>query len=264
MELTVDGQRAYIYTGTQAVDPTRPSVVFVHGAALDHTVWILQSRYFAYHGCNSLAVDLPGHGRSEGTPPADIQAMADWLLRLLDAAGLERAAIVGHSMGSLAALEAAARYCERVSRIALLGCASPMAVSEALLNAAQANDHAAIDMITVWGHSIAAHFGGNPAPGLWMVGGSLRLLEQAAPGVLYNDLKACNDYRHGLEAAARVRCPALLVLGKRDMMTPPRAARSLSAALAHVQTVFLDGCGHMMFYERPNETLDALIDFLLA
>lgn len=174
MELTVDEKTVYAYTGTQPLRPDLDTLVFIHGAGADHSIWILQSRYFAYHDHNVLALDLPGHGRSEGEPLTSIADLADWLQRVLDAAGVARAALIGHSMGSLAALETAVRYPDRVSVLALLGTSVPMPVSEHLLTAAAANDHAAIDMITVWAHSMNTHIGGNRAPGLWVAGGAMR------------------------------------------------------------------------------------------
>jgi pimeloyl-ACP methyl ester carboxylesterase len=262
MEFTVDDRVVYAYTGTRPLVPEQNTVVFIHGAAMDHSVWVLQSRYFAFHGRNVLAVDLPGHGRSAGPALASIGAMADWLVALLDAAGVKTAALVGHSMGSLVALEAAARYPERVQALALLGCAFPMAVAKPLLETAQADDPAAIEMIVAWGHGPAAQLGGNRAPGLWMTGGGRRLLEKALPGVLYNDLKACNDYQDGLASAAQVRCPTLLVLGKRDLMTPPRAVQGLLDVMKNARLVLLENCGHMLFYEQPDETLDALLGWV--
>jgi pimeloyl-ACP methyl ester carboxylesterase len=262
MELAVDGKTVYAYTAARSLSANAPSVVFLHGAANDHSVWALQSRYFAYHGRNALAVDLPGHGRSAGEPLPTISALADWTTRLLDAASIERAALVGHSMGSLIALEAAARHPQRAEKLALLGSAFPMRVSETLLNAAHANDHAALDMITLWGHSPQAQLGGNPVPGLWMTGNYLRLIERAKPGVLFTDLKACNDYRDGLESAPRVTCPTLVLSGKRDVMTPARAAQALAGKLNNSKTVTLDGTGHALMTEQPDRVLDALIGFL--
>ena len=259
MELRIVGQPGYAYTGNRPHQQDQPVLVFIHGAGMDHSVWLLQSRYFAHHGYSVLAVDLPGHGRSGGEALDNIPALANWTAALLDAVGAERAALVGHSMGSLVALETAARYPGRVRALALLGSAVPMPVGPPLLAAAEQNDHAAIDMITLWGHAERAQFGGHRVPGLWMTGSAERLLERAAPGVLYRDLRACNNYRHGLESAARVQCPGCLILGNEDRMTPPRAARQLAETLARAQTVLLDDCGHMMMVEKPEQTLDALI-----
>ncbi|MGA7813275.1 alpha/beta fold hydrolase, partial [Caballeronia sp.] len=79
MMLDVNGAQAYAYTGGNAFDPSRPAAVFIHGAQHDHSVWALQSRYFAYHGLSVLAVDLPGHSRSAGPALRSIGALADWI-----------------------------------------------------------------------------------------------------------------------------------------------------------------------------------------
>ena len=262
MELRIDGRRAFAATYGREPDPSLPNVLFVHGAAMDRTVWTLFGRYFTRHGRNAIAVDLPGHGRSEGPPLASIPAMADWLAALLDAAGLDTAFLVGHSMGSLAVLDAAARHPERAKGIALVGTSAPMPVTDALLDPARANEHLALDLVTLWGHSPRAHVGGFSVPGMWMTGGGLRLVERAAPGVLFTDLSACNDYAEGIERAREVTCKVLLVLGERDSMTPARAARGLEAALPEARRMVVRHGGHQLMSERPNQVLDALAEFV--
>ena len=260
-DFVVDGRRVFAYTAAHAIDPAKPTIVFAHGAGLDHSWWALQSRYFGYHGRNVLALDLPGHGRSEGPPLARIETMADWVVRVLDAAHIERASLVGHSMGSLVALECAARHPARIEKIALLGTAYPMKVADPFLNAAQANEQTAYDMETIWGHAPQVPFGGNPNPGMWMYGDTLARLARLAPGVLYADLKACNDYVEGLASAAKVKCPALFIVGRRDQMTPPKAAQALAATVAGSRTVQLASSGHSLMAEAPDAVLDTLIEF---
>ena len=262
LELAVEGSAVFAATGGRDFDPTLPTILFLHGASMNRTVWSAQARWFAHHGHSVLAVDLPGHGRSAGPLLQTIGDIADWLVRVLDAAGVATAALAGHSMGSLPVLEAAARHPSRTGRIALLGTSIPMPVADALLENARANSHAAFDMVTVWGHSRSAQLGGCTVPGVWITGGGMRLLERGGEGVLYNDMKTCNDYTTGLEAAASVTCPATLILGDGDMMTPPRNAKALLEALPDARMIVLDGCGHMMMAEQPNQTLDALIDAL--
>lgn len=262
MRLTVQSHETFVYTAGRDIDLSLPSVVFIHGAANDHSVWALQSRYFAYHGWNALAVDLPGHGTSRGKPHAAVGAMADWIAALLDELKIERAAIIGHSMGSLAALETAARYPQKISKLVMVGTAVPMAVSDTLLNAALANDHAAFDMVNIWGHTAAAQIGSNPLPGVWMAGDFLRLLEKSKPDVLGNDLKACNDYRDGIAAAAKVSRPTLLLLGKNDMMTSPKMTKELTTAMKDCRVVVLERSGHIPMAEEPDATLEALKNFL--
>jgi pimeloyl-ACP methyl ester carboxylesterase len=262
MRVAVAGGDVYAYSGARPFDAALPTAVFVHGAANDHSVWALQSRYFAHHGRNVLAVDLPGHGRSGGKPLASVEAIADWMALLLDAAGAGTAALVGHSMGSLAVLECAARHPDLVSRIALIGPAVPMIVADALIDAAQRNDHAAFEFINGWSFSAGKQLGGNRVPGVWLMGNAMRLMERTKPGVLHTDLLACNRYASGLEAATKVRCPALVVLGARDLMAPPRNAQALIQALPDARVVTLPGCGHAAMAEEPDAVLDALRAFL--
>jgi pimeloyl-ACP methyl ester carboxylesterase len=264
LRVQVAGSDVYAYTGSRPFDAALPTIVFVHGAANDHSVWALQSRYFAHHGRNVLAVDLPGHGRSGGDALPSVEAIADWLPALLDAAGVPAAALIGHSLGALAVLAAAARQPARVTRIVLLGPAVPMPVSDVLLDAAKANDHVAYELINGWSHSPGKQLGGSPVPGMWLMGSGMRLMERTRPGVLYTDLAACHTYADGLIAAAAVRCPALLILGARDLMAPPKGAPALIAALADARVVTLPDCGHALMAEQPDAVLDALAAFLPA
>ena len=262
MYLSVDDKKIYAYTASHAFDANKPTVVFIHGAANDHSVWALQSRYYAYHGWNAFAVDLPGHGKSAGPACKSIGDLSAWLIRFLDAAGAGNAALVGHSMGSLVALETAARHPQRIRKLAMIGTSVPIQVSEALLNASKANDHAAYEMINVYAHNNTAQLGGNRAPGMWMMGAAMRLMERSGDGVLHADFSACNDYVTGLDAAQDVKCPVLLVLGKRDLMTPMKAAKELAGRLQDVKVVALEGTGHALMSEKPDDVLDSLISFL--
>jgi pimeloyl-ACP methyl ester carboxylesterase len=262
VQLNVDGDAIYAYTGARAFIAAQPWLVFVHGAAHDHSVWALQSRYFAHHGHNVLAIDLPGHGRSTGAPLPSIEAIAQWLARVLDAAGATVAVMIGHSMGALAVLECAARFPERVAKIALLGPAVPMPVSDELLAAAKADDHVAFELINGWSHSAGKQLGGNQVPGAWMTGAALRLMERSRPGALYADLNACRGYVDGLRAATQVRCPTLVILGARDLMAPPKGAQPMLDALTGKRVHLLPKTGHAMMAEQPDAVLDALRSFL--
>ena len=263
MELALTGGKAFAYTAAHALRPGLRTIVFVHGAGLDHSWWGLQSRYFGYHGYNVLAVDLPGHGRSEGPALASVGEMAGWVFALLKELKIAKAALVGHSMGALTALEFAARYPETTERIALIGVAYPMKVSDAFLDAARRNDPVAYDMDVIWAHAAQTPLSGNPNPGMWMYGDTLARLSRLAPGVLHAGLAACNAYADGMEAAAKVKCPALFVLGARDMMTPPKGAQALAKAMADSRTVTIEPSGHSLMAEAPDATLNALIAFLL-
>jgi pimeloyl-ACP methyl ester carboxylesterase len=260
MKLVVDGRTAYAYTGGRPFDANAPCVVFVHGALHDHSVWTLLARWTAHHGFSALAVDQPGHGRSDGPPLASIAALADWLLALLAAAGVQRAYLVGHSMGSLIALEAAARAPELAAGLVMLGTACPMKVSDALLATARDEPARAIAMVNAFSHSSHAAKPSYPGPGAWLHGANSALMhriQDGAEGNLFeHDFRVCDAYANGLEAAAKVRCPAHLILGRRDVMTPPRAAKELAAALR--ATVTSIDAGHALMQEAPDAVLAAL------
>jgi len=258
MRLTVNGTVVNVATGGKPHSAGQPFAVLIHGAGLDHTTWALQSRWLAFHGWNVLAVDLPGHGTSVGAPLTSIRASADWLVALLDVAGAASASLIGHSMGALIALETAAVAPTRVSHLVLIGAAATMPVHPDLLAAAAANDHAAIDMVNIWGFGFRAGLGANRAPGVWMAGVGERLLEKSSPGVLSADLSACNDYGNGLEAAATVGAPSLVICGERDQMTPLKNARVLASALPKGALLVVPGAGHMLTTECPDEVLTAL------
>ena len=259
MKFTVEGRDAFAATGGRPFDPARPALVFVHGAGMDHTVWTLQTRYFAHHGWSVLALDLPGHAGSAGPALQDVPAMAAWVRSAAAAAGAERFALVGHSLGALIALEAAV---EGALGLAMLGAAAAMPVNPALQAAADGGDHGAVEAMVGWGFGRPAQIGGNRAPGSWASGAGLRTLERGLKGPLGVDLKASNGYAGAKEAAARVSCPVLILAGDDDRMTPLKGAKDLAGAFAHATLQVLPATGHMMSIERSDETLDALRDFL--
>ncbi|WGG53274.1 alpha/beta fold hydrolase [Rugamonas sp. DEMB1] len=264
MLLTVQGVDAYCYTGGKPFDAALPTVVFLHGAQNDHSVWALQSRYFAHHGFGVLAVDLPGHGRSKGAAKTSVEELAAWLLELLDAAGVDQAALFGHSMGSLIALEASHQAPQRVRQLGLLGSTYPMKVSDTLLETSRSDEQAAIDMVNIWSHSSIAQKPSFPGPGFYAMGGAMRLKQRIAQinpaQVFYTDFFACNAYANGEAAAKAVRCPTLFIFGLRDMMTPPRSTKLLTSSIAHGKVVQVDA-GHELMAEQPDAVLDALVGF---
>lgn len=262
MEFTVDGAAISATTGGRPLDPGKPLIMFLHGAALDRTSWQLQTRYFSHSGYSVMAVDLPGHGRSNEPPRSSIESYAEWVSRLVVAAGFEQAHLVGHSMGGLIALEAAARFSRSVSTLTMIGGATAIPVHPALLAAAEAGDHLAYELMASWGHGRRSHLGGHQTPGIWMMGATIRLWERSRPGVLAADLHACNDYSHGVEAADAVTCPSLLISGTLDVMTPYRAAEPLRHNLGDVREVMIEGAGHVMMTEHPDQVIDALAAFL--
>lgn len=270
MYLQVNGTQTYCYTGGKAFDAAKPTVVFVHGVINDHSVWILQSRYLANHGFNVLAVDLPGHCKSGGEAPSSVEEAADFIVALLDAAGVQKTVLVGHSWGSLIAMEAAARLQERVSHLVLVGTAFPMKVSPALIEASLNQPLKALTMVNVFSRSTLAAPPSALGPGTWVYGGSMALgkrvlASNTAVNVFHRGFVACDRYAGGEAAMAAITCPVLFLLGAQDQMTQPRAAQGLiktaQAAGKAVQVVTLP-VGHHQMTETPDLTLFAIRDFL--
>jgi pimeloyl-ACP methyl ester carboxylesterase len=261
MKLTVQGREAYAYTGGKPFDATLPCVVFIHGAMNDHSVWTLLARWCAHHGHSVLAMDLPGHMRSAGPALTAVEAMADWVLAVMDAAGVQRAVLVGHSMGSLVALAAAAQAPDRATALALVGTCVPMPVPQALLDLSRADPLAAIDRVVTFSFSTLAAKPSYPGPGVWLRGAARALMRQvlAAQGdaeLFHTDFTACNRYSAGLLAASSVTCPSHLVLGQFDQMTQPKGARAVADALgAQVHTL---PAGHHLMAESPDAILHTL------
>jgi pimeloyl-ACP methyl ester carboxylesterase len=267
MELQVNGHSSYCYTGGRPFDAAKPALLFIHGVLNDHSGWILQSRYFAHHGWNVLALDLPGHGRSAGAAPQSVQQAAAFVLALMDAAGLERVALVGHSFGSLIALEAAGAAPQRVDRLALLGTAFPMRVSPALLELSKNDPMKAIEMTTVFSHALMAPPPSALGPGTWVRGTSRALMRRLQAGnravnLLHTGFAACNSYDNGLVQIGKVLCPIRFVLGLGDSMTQTQAAQSLIDALPAGADVVRVAGGHQMMAEAPEQVLAALVEFL--
>jgi pimeloyl-ACP methyl ester carboxylesterase len=273
--LKVLGHPTYCYSGGKPFDAAKPTVVFIHGVLNDHSVWILQTRYLAHHGFNVLAVDLPGHGKSAGkernlVPCLSVEAGADFIIALLEAAGIATAALVGHSFGSLIALEAAAKAPSKITHLAMVGTAFPMPVSAALLEASLNQPHKAIDMVNTFSHSLLAPPPSALGPGTWLYGSSKALMRRVqasntAFNLFHTGFTACNDYKNGIAAVSIAQAAMLFILGKADQMTPPKAAQALiteaKTSGKPVTQVTLNA-GHSLMTEAPDGVLMALVGFL--
>ncbi len=271
MELQVNGAKTYCYTGGKPFDPAKPAVVFIHGVLHDHSTWILQSRYLANHGFNVLAVDLPGHCRSEGDAPSSVEEAAAFIIALLDAAGVARAVLVGHSWGSLIALEAASQLKDRVTHLVLVGTAFPMKVSPALLETSLREPEKAMHMVNVFSRSTLAPPPSALGPGTWIFDANLALGRRVLASntnvnVFHRGFVACDQYANGLQAISAITCPVLFLLGAHDQMTTPKAAQSLVTQARQagktVDVVYVP-VGHHQMTEAPEATLAALEGFLL-
>ncbi len=259
MIVEVDHEAAHAATGGVTPNRADPAIVLIHGAGMNSTIWQLQTRYLAHRGYQAVAVDLPGHGRSEGEPLVDIAAYAEWLVRFLDAAELEKVNLVGHSMGALIAIEAAARLGDRCSSLVLMGAATAMPVHPQLIADAESNLPAASALMAAWGHAKPAHIGRNPTPGMWMTGGARALVERSNPGVLAVDFKACAAYDGAAAAVAAIVTSTCIIIGMGDKMTPPKSGHALAGLFADPHVLELVDTGHSMMTEQPRAVREAIL-----
>ena len=264
MNISIDNNEVYLYTNNRTPDPAKPSVVFVHGAGFDHSVWTLFARHFSRLGWNAIALDLPGHGRSPGEPITSIEAMAEWLRRVLEVLELKNIALVGHSMGSLIALATAASLGNKASHLVLIGSIAPMPVSDPILDATANKPNNAHTMLTSFSFSKQNLLGGNPNPGMWMISDSMRRYETERSEALDIDMRACNAYTDGLYSAEQISCPTLMIHGDADRLTPIRATKRLMQAIPDANLATIPGCGHSLMVEAPNEVLDYMKHHLLG
>ena len=264
MKVEIHGNSVAYSSGSGHPENNAPAIYFLHGAGMDHTVWVMQARYFARHGYRVMALDLPGHGKSDGPALDNVDALADWLYGVIGAtrSGADSVTLVGHSMGTLVCLSLAARYPDLADKLVLLGTSAPMPVADVLLNAAQDNDHAAIDMANTWSHGQRSLLGASDNPGTSNLHMGERLLERMGDDVYFKDFSACNGF--STEHYDAIHTPTLIITGDQDKMTPPRAGTAVADMLMNSRLMHLQGCGHLMMSEQPNQVLDAMSAFVLT
>lgn len=259
MIVIVDGHEAFVHTGGAELAPGGELVLLIHGAGNDHIIWRFATRRLAAAGWSVAAPDLPAHGGSSGTALESIEDMAAWCLRLATGLGFEEVAPVGHSMGSLIAMEMATQAPERVRRIGLVAPASQMRVHPELQQAADRMDRLAADLIVGWTHSGRSRFGHHDSAGMWMPAVNRRLLEHNAES-LGPDLVACVGW-DGAEAFTELAKDVLVVTSEHDRMIPARGARQL-AAEAGARVVEVRGGSHASVYDHPDEVIRPLMAWL--
>ncbi len=263
MYITINNTDYYAYTGTHEPNEDMDTVVFLHGASMDHTVWSHQSRYFAYHGYNVAALDLPGHKFSKGALLSSVEDMAQWLntvIGRIPAAGIH---LVGHSMGSLVALQAAADFSDErqnLKTLSLIGFNYPMSVTPQLMDAARNDPDQAYSFMTQWSHASA--IGGEPVPGFWSAGMQMSMMKNSPQGSICRNLQACDNYKGGKAAFEKITCPILFISGKLDRMAPARLAIMEAERNEQAEIILIPGCGHNIMSESPDGVLYALTHFI--
>jgi pimeloyl-ACP methyl ester carboxylesterase len=263
MQIKINNENINIRTGGYNIDNNNPYFLLLHGAGMDASVWQMQTRYLANRDINILAIDLPGHGLSEGNPLSTIQEMSNFIIELLDTLNIKTTTVAGHSMGSLIAIDLLKNNEKRINNLTLLGTASLMPVHPDLIEAATNNLSLAANLITDWSFGTKQHLGNHPLPGYWMIDSSIQLIKQSRKGVLAKDLIACNDYKDALTVASNIDKEVIIISGKEDKMTPVKKARELNDNIKNSNLIVIENVGHMMMIENPVKVTQIMHDLFL-
>lgn len=248
--LSVNGAQAY-YAHRRPVPIAGPPVVFVHGAGGSHQHWLYQVRDLP--GAPTYALDLPGHGRSEGPGREEIRAYGDWLVAFLDAAGLDQAVLVGHSMGGAIAQDVALRHPARVAGLGLVATGARLRVAPAIRDGILNNPEAAVRLICDFAF-------GPEVPGE-LVRQGRRQMGATPPGVLHGDFAACDAF-DTMDRLGEIAAPAFVLCGTQDRLTPSKYSVYLRDQIAGATLHLVEGAGHMVMVERPDAVVKVLAAFL--
>jgi len=263
VKFKVNNEEVFASTGGRPFDQNKPLIIFVHGSGLTHMCWVLQTRYFAFHGYNVLAIDLPGHGLSEGNSLKSIEDMADWISDVIDAVEFNEASLVGHSQGCLVTVECAYRYPGKIKTLSLVGGACSIPMNPELLTLAEKGDSKAVNLMMDWAHGPSGHFGGHPVPGLYHINtGSMLIHSKKIQDTLGVDFRACDNYKNGFEAAKKLSLPTVNILADQDRMCPIKEGKKLADSIKGCELYVIDNCGHMMLLEEADKTLKVLRKFI--
>jgi pimeloyl-ACP methyl ester carboxylesterase len=264
MHLNVGGKQVFATTGGKPFDNCQPVVIFLSGSALDHTFWALHSRFFAFRKYSVLVLDTPGHTHSEGPELRSIEATADWVNEVVETLGADNISVVGHSQGVLTALEFVSRYPDKVRSASFISSGLATPVNPGLIAAAENDPNAAIDMMISWCFGQAGHMHRGPIPGNSMTASGWKTMYRNSASGLAIDLKACDAYKNGEEAASKIQCPNQVMLASNDRMTPRKVGMILVEHLASPELHIIQNSGHMIPLEAPDECRSLLRKFIFA
>ena len=240
----------------QGIDTKKDTIVFLHGSGLSHIVWSLAEQFFSSKNFNVLSLDLPGHGNSDGPCLDSIEKIADWLENVFDKLKLKDLILVGHSQGCLEILEYSYKYKERLKKLVFIGGSNKMPVHPDLIELAQNGHPDAVKLMMKWGYEGSKKFiGGNPVEKIIQ---SPRDISE----ILAVDLKACNNYSNGSEAAKDIDFPSMLILGELDKMINLEVGKKFSNLIKNSTTHVIKGCGHMIMIEKAFEMREKILEFL--
>jgi pimeloyl-ACP methyl ester carboxylesterase len=225
-------------------------IVLFHGAGGSSQRWSEQLSIFDSK-CNSWAMDLPGHGKSEGSLLSNIKEMAEFIDDFVGALGLGKFVLVGHSMGGAIAQEFALQYPEKLRGLILIGTGARLKVSKGILDSLAAGQMPFKDVNHLYGSSTLDDQRKE----------ALREMNELSPAVYWADFEACNKFDRAL-SVEKIKAPCLVIVGDEDIMTPIKYSQFLNGNLLNSQLRIIMGAGHMCMQEKYAEVTGEIINFI--
>jgi pimeloyl-ACP methyl ester carboxylesterase len=252
----IDNKKVFTSDAGKGINKNKATIVLLHGSGLSHIVWSLTEQYLSNQDYNVLAIDLPGHGNSEGTCLKSIEEISDWLEEVFNELNISKITIIGHSQGCLEALEYYSKYPKRVKNLVFVAGSYRMPVNQDLIDFAEAGDDQAVKLMMKWGYENSKKFiGGNPVE---KIINSPRDIRE----ILAVDLIACNNYKNGSEALKLINCPTLFIFGELDKMANLEKGKNFAALISNSKMHIIKNCGHMIMFEKAFEMREKISEFL--
>ena len=256
MNLQIENKQVFFTDTGEIFDTKKHSIVLLHGSGQSHVVWSLTAQYLSDQNYNVFALDFPGHGNSEGDSLKTIEEMAEWLEKVIIKIGIKNLTLAGHSQGCLVALEYANKFPEKIKSLIFIAGSYEIPVNESLINLALSGDMESLNLMMKWGYGNSKQFiGGNPLQKI--LNSSREVIE-----VLSVDLKACNNYKNGLNAAKKIKCPTFFIFGESDKMIKLEKGKKFSGLLPGSKVHVIKDCGHMIILEKAFEMREKIVEFL--
>ncbi len=256
MIFEVDKKKVFCSDVGQSFDKNKDTVVLIHGSGQSHVVWSLTTQFLSDQNYNVFTLDFPGHGNSEGDSLKTIEEMAEWLEKVIIKIGINNLTLAGHSQGCLVALEYANKFPEKIKNIIFIAGSYEIPVNESLINLAHSGDMESLNLMMKWGYGNSKQFiGGNPLQKI--LNSSREVIE-----VLSVDLKACNNYKNGLKAVKKIKCPTFFIFGESDKMIKLEKGKKFSGLLPGSKVHVIKDCGHMIILEKAFEMREKIVEFL--
>ena len=256
MDFLINNNKVFSMDTGEAFDNKKHSIILLHGSGQSHIVWSLTTQYLTDLNYNVFALDLPGHGNSEGESLKTIEEMAEWLKEVILNLKIKEFSLVAHSQGCLIALEYANRYSLNLHNIIFISGSYEMPVNKALIDLAISGDMESLNLMMKWGYGSSKQFiGGNP---LQKILNSSREVRE----VLGVDLIACNNYKNGLNAIKKIQCQTFLIFGEIDKMVKIEKGKEFAGLIPDSKVHIIKNCGHMIVLENAFEMREKIAEFI--